>query len=129
MSNLLQVTRMQPNAMEKKKAVPLFLEWPVNPELAPFLISSSTSLMWIEEAHPGDQVRVAVRKISSPGEIFWSIVEAIGERGERDKWGNVHPFTEEGVLAAVDHVTSYELDPVELLFPRVTDMDGWVYSD
>lgn len=115
MSNLLHVLRLKP---QKKSSIPLMVEVPVNPELAPFLVSSTTGVMWIEEAHPGDIIKAAVRKILSPAEVFAEIIQAVAKRGAEEQWGNVHPFTQEGVQAAIHHLEFYGLEDVELLVAR-----------
>jgi len=120
MSNLLQVNRAHPKALKKEGAVPLYMEYPVHEELAPYLVSSTRAVLWIEQAHPGEApiVKAAVRDIHSPGEFFMELVNALIKRGKKEKWGNVHPFSEEGVQGAIAHVKSYDLEDLELLVPR-----------
>ena len=119
MSNLLEVLRFQPKALQKKGAQPLVVEVPVSPDTAPYLASSSTSYMWIEEPHPGNIVKAAVRKIKTPGRVFKDVLELVEARGSRDEWGNVHPFTEEGVWAAIHHLEYYGIEDIEILVPSV----------
>lgn len=118
MSNLLHVIRVNPKAMKKKSAIPLMVDVSVTPEAAPFLVSSSQSLMWIDQAHPGDIVKAAVRKITSPGAIFREVLETVISRGLKDNWGNVHPYSEEGVREAIRYLEFFDLTDVELLVPR-----------
>lgn len=119
MSNLLQVIRLKSQAMQKKRTFPLMVDVPVNPELAPFLVSSSKGVLWIEAAHPGDLVKAAVRQIESPGEFFQEVLQAVSERGAKDQWGNVHPFTGEGVREAIHHLEFYGIEEIEILVPRL----------
>ena len=119
MSNLLQVIRLKSNAMGKKKTVvPLLVDVPVNPESAPFLVSSSQGVLWVDKAHPGNIIKAAVRKISSPGAVFQEVIEAVITRGLKEKWGNVQPFSEEGVREAIKYLEFYGLTDMELLVPR-----------
>lgn len=117
MSHLLVVARLKSKAMQRKSNVPLMLEYKVAPETAPYLVTSSSSVMWINEPHPGDIVKAAVRQMSI-SEFFTEVVEAVAAMGRQQKWGNVHPLTVEGLRAAVEHIEFYELGPVELLTPR-----------
>jgi len=118
MSNLLQVIRLKSQALQKKSAVPLMVDVPVNPALAPFLVSSTKGVMWIEDVHPGNVVKAAVRDITSPGEFFQEVLMAVVARGARDQWGSIHPFSEDGVRAAINHLEFYGLEDIELLVPR-----------
>jgi len=125
MSQLLRVLRLNSNVMKtpgkgKKPPVPLILEWAVNGDTSPYLVSSTSSVLWVEDPHEGNIIRAAVRKIPDPGVLFREILEAVAKRGKEDQWGNVHPFTFAGLKGAVDHVTSYDLDDLEILVPRVT---------
>jgi len=97
--------------------MPLILEFQVPEETAPYLVSSSSSVLWINEAHPGSLIKAAVRE-STPGAFFREVIEAVAAMGLQQEWGNVHPLTVEGLQAAIDHVSYYELGPLELLTPR-----------
>jgi len=120
MSNLLQVNRTKSEALKKKGNMGLFMEFPAHPDVAPYLVSSTKAVLWVEETHPGDtpHVKAAIRDIKTPGDFFWEMVAAIIQRGRRDEWGNIHPFTQKGVRAAIDHVEFYEQGDLELLVPR-----------
>jgi len=117
MSHLLVVARLKSKAMQRKTNVPLMLEYKVAPETAPYLVTSSSSVMWINEPHPGEIVKAAVRQMSI-SEFFAEVIEATVAMGRQQQWGNVHPLTVEGLRAAVEHIEFYELGPVELLTPR-----------
>jgi len=125
-SNLLQVNRVHPKALSKEGNVPLMMEFPVHEELAPYLVSSSKAVLWVEEAHPGDpkHVKAAVRTIKTPGNFFWELTEALIERGSAEKWGSVHPFCEKGVRDAIAHLHYYDLTDLELLVPRTRVADA-----
>ena len=115
MSNLLLVTRAPSKAVQRKGVVPLMMEYGVSAETAPYLVSSTSSVMWIHEPQPGGFIRAAVRQVSLD-RFFQDVIAALIPTGEQ--WGNVHPLTIEGLHAAVAHVNFYELGPLELLTPR-----------
>lgn len=117
LSHLLAVQRYQSKAMQRKGTLPLWLECPVPPETAPYLVTSTSSVMWIEEPHPGNLVRAAVRETEVTS-FYQEVVEAVRAMGETLSWGNVHPMTLEGIQAAIEHVEFYETGPVELLVPK-----------
>lgn len=114
MSNLLQVIRFQTEAMKKKGTMPLMMEFQISDETAPYLVTSSNAVLWVEKPHPGGLIKAAVR-VATPGDIFQEMVKAVADRGERDEWGNVHPFTLKGLDAAMDHLRYYDLHEMEVL--------------
>jgi hypothetical protein len=116
MSNLLSVSRTRFKAVAQGK-VPLILEFKVNPQTAPYLVSSSTGMLWIEEAHPGEIVKAAVRNTDQPGALFWEVVSNVRARGLKHEWGNVQPYSEEGLRAAIAHVEEYEMGDIIVLAP------------
>lgn len=116
MSNLLTISRTQFKAVSEGK-IPLILEFKVNPQTAPYLVSSSSGMMWIEKAHPGDIIKAAVREVKAPGDLFLEVVQNVRARGLEHEWGNVHPFTEEGLTKAIDHVEGYEMGDLIILTP------------
>ena len=118
MSNLLEILRFQPSALQKKGAIPLGVDVPVNPDTAPYLVSSSLSYVWVEGPHPGDIVKAAVRKIKTPGDAFRDVLAILESRGRKDNWGNVHPFSEDGVWEALHHLEYYGIEEIEVLVPR-----------
>jgi hypothetical protein len=115
MTDLLHVVRFTPKALQKKGAIPLLMEFPVNPETAPFLVTSTSALQWVHEAFPNDVIRAAVRRGTSKDTVFTEVFEAIVSLGREAQWGNVHPFSADGLRAAVDHVVGYELTDLEIL--------------
>ena len=116
MSHLLHVVKVASVALQKKNVVPLLMEFEVNPVTSPFLVTSTTSLLWVEEAFPGDVVRVAVRKgVKDVGVLYREILEAVKKRGQTEDWGNVSPGTPDGVKAAIEYVKSYDIEKVEIL--------------
>ena len=116
MSHLVPVNPLRSEAVRQGKT-PVMMEFSVNPELAPFLVTSSTGMLWVGEAHPGNIVKAAVRPIPDLGEFFRDAVDAVAALGQGAQWGNVHPLTPEGLDAAIEHVTFYDLPDLELLIP------------
>ncbi len=116
MSHLLQVLKPQSKAAQRG-AVPVMMEFQVPPETAPYLVTSSSAVFWIEEPHPNDIVKAAVRE-GTVDSVYRECIKALITRSKKDKWGSVHPLTIEGIQAAIDHVEYYELGEVEILVPR-----------
>lgn len=99
------------------KGVPLFVEVPVHPETAPYLVTSSKGLLWIDNSFNGI-VRSAV--LRSPWAVVASdtsveIVRAIRQRGDALSWGNAFPFTDAGVRGAREYLKTYDLAECDLL--------------
>jgi len=110
--DLLQVMELNP-ARLRPKAKPLMVEFGVNPETAPFLVTSTRATMWITPRTP--TVRAAVRSIPDTGTLFREMVNEIAETGRGAQWGNTPPLTAEGLLAGLAYLHSYDLADVELL--------------
>lgn len=97
--------------------VPLFVEVPVHPDTAPYLVTSNKGMLWIDGSFNG-VVRSAV--IRSPWGtalratcvgIVWSILR----RGVDLSWGNAFPFTDAGVADAREYLKFYGLEECDLL--------------
>lgn len=113
----------------------MMLEFVVSPETAPYLVSSSKGMVWIEaamtptkELWPGETpahvVRVAVRK-DVKTEFFAEVVEHVAAKGRELEWGNVHEPTPDGVGAAIAHVRGYDLGDLCLLHSRENLLFDW----
>jgi hypothetical protein len=112
MSNLLEVVRFRDSGK-----MPLLIDdILVNPETAPYLVSSTQGLVWVEKAGTGNKIRAAVNhdKIP-PGHLFFSVIQEVAARSRSDSWGSVRPFTREGLKEAVAYLNFYELLDFELL--------------
>jgi hypothetical protein len=122
-SNLLEVHNFDETLKKtrKGKVAPQLMEFQVNPELAPFLVSSTRSVVWVEHTSKSETVRAAVRKIQG---IQVDIVAAVAEAGRDLAWGNVQDLTTEGVLACVEHLNYFGLDELEILVAPDTDTAG-----
>jgi hypothetical protein len=127
MSNLLQIVRSKVDVTQAKKGMtPLILEFYVDPQTVPYLVSSSNGVMWIDEPFKGDQpfIKAAVRNGITPGDIFIEAAKAIFEKSTEMRWGSAHPFTEEGLAAAIDHVSSYSVGSLDIVVSPKPLLDG-----
>src|SRR3989344_2785296 len=95
MSNLLIVLRHQPKALSRKTVVPLLVEVEgVSPDTAPYLVSAvKDPWFWIEEPHPDNHIKAAVRTMTTPGRIFLDAVQEVARRGKLAEWENGFDFS------------------------------------
>lgn len=121
--NLLEFVNFDATVKQTRRgaASPLLMEFQVNPELGPFLVSSTRSVQWVSHASKTGMIRAAVRKRH---QIEEDVVAAVISMGTEMQWGNVHPLTTEGVRSCVEHLRYYELDPLEILVASDTDLEG-----
>ena len=122
MSHLLRILQFNSKSLADGSNVPLMMEFPVEADTAPYLVSSSTALVWVGAPHPGFIVKAATRpwmKELKPLEAFFlEVVDAVWEKGQEMQWGNTHSFTEEGLGQAIRHVEYYDQGDLCLLVPR-----------
>lgn len=113
-SDLLKVAEL---SLQRKSGAPLWMEFAVNPDMEPFLVSSSRALLWVKPFAKGQapRVRAAVRPIASRGALFREVLRAVVDLGRDAKWGNVHPLTSAGLLDAIGHLRGYDLPDLEIL--------------
>jgi hypothetical protein len=114
MSSLLRVVDF--GAINRQKnVVPLIMEFQINPECAPFLVSSTKSLVWVSKFR-NDVVRAAVRRgVGDLGHYFMEVVLSVSIMGDEAKWGNVHPLSRKGIEASIEHLRYFGIENVELL--------------
>ena len=124
--DLLRLGTVGPKSGRNPKAVPLMMEFEVNPLTGPFLVSSTRGLIWITPQKP--QLRAASRLLQV-GPFFMDVVREVVSFGEENKWGNVLPMTPEGVLNAVAHLRSYDLTNLEILCRRIADLQGFPVAE
>jgi hypothetical protein len=99
-----------------RKKTPLYVEVPVDPVTAPYLVTATRTTTWTDEALNGTMVRAAVRTgIKNTGPLYAEVVEAIAKRGV--EWDSVHPLTTEGITKAIEHIQYYGFAQVEALLP------------
>jgi len=102
--------------------MPLMLDGvPVPPEAAPFLITSSKNLLWVERAFGEGFLRLGVRE-TTLDELYRSMVESIAEMGSEREWGNVIHATKDGVLKGLAYLHSYDLTDASLLYGEDFDI-------
>lgn len=102
--------------------MPLMMEFPV-PQTPPFLVTTTRSLAWI----PGtrrDRIRAGVMQVHSTETLFKAIVDETIRTGTQAEWGNVHPFTLEGLKEAVAHPRYYGLEDLQILAHPSTDWEA-----
>jgi len=114
LADLLQVASLSTIVAPKNK-VALMLDFRINPDCAPFLVSSTRSLVWVSKFR-NDIVRAAIRRgVPSIGHYFMEVVLSVEKMGGETEWGNVHSLTRKGIQAALDHLKFYEIEDVILL--------------
>jgi len=114
MNSLLQQLDPDPR-ITQNRGVPVMVEFPVNTETAPYLVSTSQGLLWVREPLANQVVRAAVRHIKEEGLFFREVLDEIIGMGQEAEWGNVSRGTQRGVNQAIEYVRSYDLPDVELL--------------
>lgn len=120
MSSSLLETVSYESAMKrtvKGLIAPEVVEFSVNPELVPFLVSSTRAMLWVDKCSADGMIKCGVRLRKG---IEAEALAAIVERGESAQWGNIHPLTTAGIEACVQHLLNYDLTDVEaLVSPRM----------
>lgn len=122
---LLHVLPLPKEALAKA-LLPL-MAVPVAPELAPYLVSSPTGVVWVPHASKQGEIRTAfrareLRSSEPPSLLEGEIVLAVLERSREERWGNVHPRTIEGEAGAREYLKTYGLTELELLAHPLTDV-------
>lgn len=102
----------------KSGGVALMTEVPVEPELAPFLVTSTKAVTWVGRA-VGGRVRAAIRT-AHPNEHYAELVTAIAAKSDEEGWGSVLPFTAEGVAQGEAYLREHGLTALTLLVPEGT---------
>jgi len=126
--DLLQVLQAPSDAF-RRSATPLAAEMPVDPQTAPYLVTTTKSLLW----HPQDfngKVRAAMR--TDPLDTLYAeIIKEVCTTSTEAKWGSIFPHTLEGVSQAIAYVKDYGIPEVEILSPEASldpllaDMTKW----
>ena len=88
------------------------------PETSPFLVTKSKGgVLWVDES-PSGNIKAGVC-VATPPQVYMKIVDAVVEKGIEMNWGNVHPFSLEGIKAAADYLNFYGFTDMEVLVSRV----------
>ena len=120
MSDLLQIVKL-PISMGASSH-PLAMEFTVDPVAAPYLVSSTRSVIWVPEAF-GNVVRAAVRRnVKSNGDFYKEIVEAVAQQGTESGWGNVFPSSLKGVQGALEYLRFFDFSDLEIFVKQGTQM-------
>lgn len=118
--DLLQVLQAPSDAF-RRSATPLAAEMPVDPQTAPYLVTTTKSLMWHPQDHNG-KVRAAMR--TEPlSALYREIIAEVCTTSVEANWGSVFPYDLHGLDQAIAYVESYGLGTVEVLAPD-TAIDG-----
>lgn len=123
MSSLLSPFSLVPLA-EQRRPNPLFLEFPVPSATAPYLVTGTRTLLWIQRA-PTGALRAALR--AGPWDEVKGAPELVREcfrEGVRNSWGNTFPGTLEGMQAACGRMKGYDLTPLEVLINSEAPLDN-----
>jgi len=120
----------------QKGKTPLLVEVPVEPDLAPFLVTSAVSVLWLAVSNKGS-VRAAVQS-STIQEQYAKILASIEAKGLSEGWGNIQDMTPEGLSRGLSHLSEYGFNEVDYLthpgssaptLPGVSPADAsWVPS-
>ena len=126
--NILEVVNFDETIKKNSQGsrLPEMMEFQVNPDLAPYLVSSTRSVLWVDHASKSNMIRAAVRKRQG---LQKEMIAAVADAGTRSEWGNVHPLTDEGLQACVDHLIYYELESIEVLVNPDTDLEGLDFGE
>ena len=108
-TDLIQIGELK---VDRAQDIPVWLEFHVDPETAPFLITSTRSWLWVTPRR--NIIRVGTRFLDMHN-LFMEIVQQVADTGVSSLWENVHPSTRDGVLQAIQYVHSYGFPDIEVL--------------
>ena len=94
--------------------IPLMIEVDVDPTIAPYLVSTTKSFLWLEQPLRDNKLRVAIRK-ETLDQLYGEIVQNIYEMGGTSSWGNSFPLTKDGVQKAIAYLEYYDIQEVDIL--------------
>lgn len=108
MADLLKIIKFN-----NLKKTPLLFEFKVKGELAPFLVTNSKSILWVDA--PNDTVRAGVRVNTRVKDFFMEVINELATVGDDAQWGNTHEFSPDGVREAISYLQGYEVGALEVL--------------
>lgn len=95
--------------------IPLMGEFPVNRELVPVLVTSSTGTIWMPKLTK-DIVRAAFREQRAE-DYFRSVIRETITRALKKQWDNLFPYSSSGLEKAIAYLADNGLDEIEILIP------------
>ncbi len=109
--------------------VPMFFEFDAPTECTPFLISSSLSLLWVESPQKEGRLRAGVRRTNDKESLYTEVLHEVASLGRAQEWGNVGPYTGQGIRDAVLRLDEYGLGAPDVLVSTADEDSGFVPSD
>lgn len=101
---------------------PTYLEVPVNPELKPFLVTSSRSFVWTERIQ-NDKVWTVPRELGD--NIQAEIVAEVVTKSHAEQWGNLFPMTTDGFNGAVDRLRKSGFVEIDVLINANSNVESY----
>ena len=98
----------------KTDRVPLMIELPVDPTIAPYLVSTTKSFLWLVQPLRDNKLRVAIRK-ENLDQLFGEVVQNIYEMGLENSWENSYTLSKDGVQKAIEYLQYYGIKEIEIL--------------
>ena len=105
------------HTLTAKEERALFLEFPVEPQCAPFLVTATKSLMWVDKTNSLGNVRSAFQPPKKTDEIYSKIVEEIKVKSEELGWGLTFSLDKSGLKGALERLAYYGIEDIEFIAP------------
>ena len=112
MTELLDVLSFDYAARGPRGVPPKMMEFPVAADAAPYLVSSTRSVLWAKRASRTRTVKAAVRSVQG---FYGEVVEELVKASVRHEWGSVQPLTTEGLKACVAYLAYFDLTQYEVI--------------
>lgn len=103
------------------KGAPVHVSLAVDPQTAPYLVTSSKRVVWVDRPRPGDTVWAVFRSVS-PDELFRELILSIVEKAQGEDWGCI--FGTDQVDKACLRLCEYDLPETELLVSPEFSLEG-----
>lgn len=98
----------------KTDRVPLMIELSVDPTIAPYLVTTTKSFLWLLQPLRDNKLRVAIRK-ESLDQLFGEVVQNIYEMGVENSWENSYSLSKEGLQKAISYLQYYGIKEIDIL--------------
>lgn len=99
--------------LPKKGKIQAFTVVPVSPETAPYLVTSSKSVVWVKSPKEGNVVWAAIRNRCAPTFLYEEMFRSILDKSMEEGWENV--FSQSQVDKACMRLCEYDIVETELL--------------